>query len=100
MANYGITILGGKTGVGASVCATNLATQLYRETKHKTLLLDLDLLNPGDLGLFMGAKDLRPITELLPVAHKLHEKTVETYITRHKSGIWLLPAITDLRQTN
>ena len=98
MARYIITVMGGKSGAGCSIVASNLATTLHQDTKSSTLLLDLNLLSSGDLGLLMGAKDLRPVTELLPVAHKLHERSIKSYITKHKSGIYLLPGITDPRQ--
>ena len=98
MANYCITLIGGKGGVGTSVCTSNLAAAIYRETKSKTLILHLDLINPGDLGMLFGAKDLRTVIDLLPVAHKLHERSIGDYITRHKSGLYLLPAVNNIQQ--
>ena len=100
MAHYCISLIGGKSGVGTSVCAINLATSLYRETKGKVLLLDFNILGAGDSSLMLGGSDMRPLTELLPVIHKLNSKNIENYISKHKSGIWVLPAINQSRQIN
>lgn len=86
--NFIIAISSGKGGAGKSTLAANLAISLHKELSSKTLLIDLDEQNCGDLNTVLG---IRPLTSLQEVANSAN--SIQSAITKHGSGISFLPSV-------
>lgn len=80
-----------KGGAGATTVATNLAIQLQRMTGERTLLVDLDL-DLGEVALFLGLEPRFTFVDLVNNLHRLDDGLLETFVTRHGSGLEVLPA--------
>ena len=92
-----IAVLSPSGGGGSSTVAANLATALAKE--HKTVaLLDLKL-EAGDLGTLL---DLRPTFTLADICRnvaKLDKDMFERSMVRHDSGVCLLAAPLEIRES-
>lgn len=93
--SYFITVFGGKGGIGKTTIAANLADIFAREVRGNILLIDFDRQGSGDIPLLLGLKGLTSIVEISPALHKLTPKSFLGYLTRHKSGFYILPGWND-----
>ena len=86
-----VTVFSPKGGTGKTVTATNLATACAKFEGRKTLLLDLDL-QFGDAAIMMGVEPEKTIYDLVVAPGELDTEKLAGYITKHPSGLAVLPA--------
>ncbi|MBV8599581.1 MAG: AAA family ATPase, partial [Actinobacteria bacterium] len=86
-----VTIFSPKGGTGKTAVATNLAAALAKRENARTLLLDLDL-QFGDAAIVYGIEPDRTIYDLVVAPGELDAEKLAGYVTKHPSGVDLLPA--------
>jgi len=86
-----IALFGTKGGVGTSSLAVNLAVEIQRMTRKRTLLLDLDI-ELGETALMLGMEPKFSLTDLIRNFHRVDSGLLASYIEHHESGIDLLAA--------
>jgi pilus assembly protein CpaE len=86
-----LTVFSPKGGTGKTVLATNLAAALVKREGKKTLLLDLDL-QFGDASIVLGIEPEKTIYDLVVAPGELDSEKLAGYVTRHPSGLDILPA--------
>jgi pilus assembly protein CpaE len=86
------TVFSTKGGSGKTVIATNLAVCFARQGK-RTLLIDFDL-HSGDGALVLGLSPRWTILDLVQSPGDLDSEKLAGFVTRHSSGVDLLPAPT------
>jgi pilus assembly protein CpaE len=86
-----LTVFSPKGGTGKTVTATNLAASLAKHEKKRTLLLDLDL-QFGDAAIMLGLEPEKTIYDLMTAPGELDSEKLAGYITKHASGLDMLPA--------
>jgi pilus assembly protein CpaE len=82
---------GSKGGVGVTTVACNFAVALATHSRQSTLLIDLNVLL-GDAALNLGIRPAYSIADALQNALRLDHNLLETFLTRHASGLAVLPA--------
>jgi len=87
-------VINAKGGSGASFIACNLAHMLASELGQKTALVDLDL-QFGSLPLYLDVSPRTTLMDALAVADELDGVALEGYMTRHRCGLHLLPAMSE-----
>jgi pilus assembly protein CpaE len=86
---YSIASLAG--GVGVTSLSANLALALHCAMDKSSAVVDLDLQN-GGLSLYLHLEPEQTIVPLSEVTSKLDSIRLETALTKHPSGIYLLAA--------
>ena len=86
------TVFSTKGGSGKTVIATNLAVCFARQGK-RTLLIDFDL-HSGDDALVLGLSPRWTVLDLVQSPGDLDAEKLAGFVTRHVSGVDLLPAPT------
>lgn len=86
-----ITVFGPKGGVGKTTLSTNLAVALARRTRARVALVDADAYF-GDVAITMGIEAERTLPDLLEAIEAGQEVDVASYLMRHPSGVYVLPA--------
>jgi pilus assembly protein CpaE len=89
-----ITVFGAKGGIGKSTISTNLATALARDTGASVALVDMDT-RFGDVAIMLDVGVEMSLGEAARDVDKLDRTTIQRYLTRHPSGVSVLPAPTD-----
>jgi pilus assembly protein CpaE len=87
-----VTVFSTKGGSGKTVIATNLAVCFARAGK-RTLLVDFDL-HSGDDALVLGLSPRWTVLDLVQSPGDLDAEKLAGFVTRHSSGVDLLPAPT------
>lgn len=94
-----IAVAGATGGVGSTSVAVNLGCALAREQTHSVVLVDLDL-SLGDADVFL---DTIPDYTLVDVAQnvtRLDFSLLKRSLTKHSSGVFLLPRPVQLEDTS
>jgi Flp pilus assembly CpaE family ATPase len=86
------TVFSTKGGSGKTVIATNLAV-CFAQSGKRTLLVDLDL-HSGDDALVLGLAPKWTVLDLVQSPGELDGEKLAGFVTRHSSGLDLLPAPT------
>jgi len=86
-----ITIVGTKGGVGRTFVSTNLAIALFKSTKKRVVLVDLDL-DFGDTALALNIVPKYTISDIVDDIRNIDTDVIESYLIPHGSGIKVLPA--------
>lgn len=86
---YSIASLAG--GVGVSSMSANLALALHCAMDRSAAVVDLDL-QSGGLGVYLHLEPEQSIVALSEMARKLDSIKLESALTKHPSGIYLLAA--------
>jgi pilus assembly protein CpaE len=86
------TVFSTKGGSGKTVISTNLAVCFARQGK-RTLLIDFDL-HSGDDALVLGLSPRWTVLDLVQSPGDLDTEKLAGFVTRHSSGVDLLPAPT------
>src|SRR4051794_18944077 len=89
---HAFTVFSTKGGSGKTVIATNLAVCFARQGL-RTLLVDLDL-HSGDDALVLGLSPRWTVLDLVQSPGDLDAEKLAGFVTRHSSGVDLLPAPT------
>jgi pilus assembly protein CpaE len=87
-----LTVFSTKGGSGKTVVATNLAVCFARQGQ-RTLLVDLDL-HSGDDALVLGLSPRWTVLDLVQSPGDLDIEKLAGFVTRHSSGVDVLPAPT------
>jgi pilus assembly protein CpaE len=80
-----------KGGSGSTTVATNLAIEVHRHTRKKTLLVDLDP-ELGEISLLLGVQPQFNFVDLVQNFHRMDTGLLSSYIEQHASGVHLLSA--------
>jgi pilus assembly protein CpaE len=88
---HAVALFAAKGGMGTTSIATNLAIEIHRLTRARTLLLDLDL-ELGETALLLGMDPQFSLVDLIRNLHRVDQGLLASYIERHESGIDLLAA--------
>jgi len=87
-----ITLYGVKGGAGTTTLAVHLAMQLVRKHRKKVLLIDHQH-ELGHIALHLGIKEgVYHFDELLRNANRLDSALIEGFVTRHSSGLDVIPS--------
>ena len=86
-----LCVFSGKGGSGSTTVAANLAVEIHRLTRKKTLLLDLDL-ELGETALLLGMEPRFSIVDLIRNFHRVDAGLLASYIDRNETGVELLGA--------
>jgi pilus assembly protein CpaE len=86
-----LCVFSAKGGSGSTTFAVNLAVEVHRLTRKKTLLVDLDL-ELGETALLLGMEPKFSIADLIRNFHRVDAGLLASYIERDDSGIELLSA--------
>ncbi|MGN6380368.1 MAG: AAA family ATPase [Gaiellales bacterium] len=87
-----VTVFSTKGGSGKTVIATNLAVSFARQDM-RTLLVDFDL-HSGDDALVLGLSPRWTVLDLVQSPGDLDAEKLAGFVTKHSSGVDLLPAPT------
>ena len=86
-----IAVFSPKGGSGSTTLAVNLAVQINRLTRDRTLILDLDL-ELGETALHLGIEPRFSVVDLIRNFHRADSGLLASYIERHESGVEVLAA--------
>jgi pilus assembly protein CpaE len=86
-----VTVFSPKGGVGKTVIATSLATQIARKAGRRVLCVDLDL-QFGDAAIMMGVEPEKTIYDLVMTTGELDPEKLAGYVISHNSGVDVVPA--------
>ncbi len=86
-----LMIFSAKGGTGSTTTAVNLATEMHRLTRKRTLLVDLDL-ELGESALVMGVQPRFSLVDLVRNFHRVDSRLLASYIERHETGVEILSA--------
>ena len=85
-----VCVIGGKSGVGTSTIAVNLAVALKdMDSRHSVVLIDLNLHN-SDLPLLLDVTAARGLNDLAEDISRLDQAIVQSVLVGHGSGVQLL----------
>ncbi len=86
-----VTVFSPKGGVGKTTLACAVATAAAKNGSRRVLLVDLDL-QFGDTAIMMGVDPDKTIYDLVLTSGDLDADKLSGYVTRHPSGVDVLPA--------
>lgn len=87
-----ISVFSPKGGVGKSVVTANLAVEVYKRTKKRVLIIDLDL-QFGDIALLLNVSPKVTIADIVDnMPPHIDADYVETHISDSASGVRVLAA--------
>jgi pilus assembly protein CpaE len=86
-----ITVFSPKGGVGKSVLACAIASQIARTEGRRALIVDLDL-QFGDVAIMMGIEPEKTIYDLVMTTGELDTEKLGGYVLTHPSGADIVPA--------
>jgi len=84
-----ITVFSNKGGAGVSTIATNLAISLCKLGQREVVLVDFDY-QSGDVASMLGVSPKRSLADVT-AAPKIDSAAVQDALTKHPSGILVLP---------
>ncbi len=86
-----ISLVSVSGGAGVTTLAANCALALAHSMGKKVALVDLDF-QSGDLAVALNVEPERSILDLIDPGERLNSVQIESVLTRHPSGIYLLAA--------
>jgi len=89
-----VTVFGAKGGTGKTTIATNLAVALAKTQDAAVAVVDLDQ-RFGDVAIMMDTKVETSLADAARDAAQLDRGSIKRYLTKHESGVFLLPAPTE-----
>ncbi len=92
-----IMIFSSKGGTGKSFIATNLAIDLYNQTKKRVVLVDLNY-QSGDIALILDIVPRHTFYDITSIINQLDTEMLSSFLTLHSSGVKVLPAPVDPTQ--
>ncbi|MBO0810954.1 MAG: P-loop NTPase, partial [Microlunatus sp.] len=95
-----LTVVGAKGGVGTTVVASHMAWDIAtRERELRVCLVDLDV-EKGDVPSYLDVSHRVSIADLAKISEDLSPRAVSDTIVEHTSGLHLLLAPTEIRDTD
>ncbi len=94
-----IAIAGATGGVGTTSTAVNLGCVLAEKTTNSVALLDLDLAL-GDTEVFLDSIPDYTLADVVQNVSRLDVQLLKRSLTKHSSGLHLLPRPVDLHETS
>ena len=94
-----IAVAGATGGVGSTSTAVNLGCVLAENTMNSVALLDLDLAL-GDADVFLDSIPDYTLADVVQNVSRLDIQLLKRSLTKHSSGLYLLPRPVELRDTN
>ncbi len=94
-----ISIYGARGGLGATTLTVNLAVKMASLTDTKVGIVDLDL-QRGDVGTFLNLSATQSLASMASTTGEVDHMFLESVLTRHPSGVFVLPAPTDLEEAD
>jgi len=94
-----ITVYGARGGLGATTLTVNLAVKMASLTASKVGIVDLDL-QRGDVGTFLNLTASQSLASMASTTSEIDHMFLESVLTRHPSGVYVLPAPTDLEEAD
>lgn len=93
------TVFGARGGLGTTTLAVNLAVRTAAMTGASTVIADLDL-QRGDVAAFLNLTPSQSIAALAQTYSEIDQMFLDGIVTRHPSGIDVLPAPTDIEEAD
>lgn len=93
-----IALAGATGGVGVTSAAVNLGCVLAEQEQNSVVLLDLDLAL-GDADVFLDAVPDYTLADVVQNITRLDIQLLKRSLTKHSSGLYLLPRPVELRDT-
>lgn len=93
-----IAIAGATGGVGTTSTAVNLGCVMAEQSRNSVALLDLDVAL-GDADVFLDAIPDYTLADVLQNISRLDIQLLKRSLTKHSSGLYLLPRPVELRDT-
>lgn len=94
-----IAIYGARGGLGTTTLTVNLAVKMASLTDSKVGLVDLDL-QRGDVGTFLNLTTTQSLASMSSATGDIDHLFLESVLTRHPSGVHVLPAPHDLEEAD
>lgn len=94
-----ISVYGARGGLGATTLCVNLAVKIASLTESKVGIVDLDL-QRGDVGTFLNLTTTQSLASMASATADIDHLFLESVLTRHPSGVFVLPAPTDLEEAD
>ena len=95
-----INIMGGKGGVGTTTLAVNLAVSLQEINRECSVaLVDLNL-QFGDVALYLDLDPIYTFGDVTADPSRLDEAFLTSLLSRHSSGLYVLPAADRVMEVN
>jgi pilus assembly protein CpaE len=86
-----VAVFGAKGGVGKTTIATNLGLALAASLGQSVVLIDGDN-SFGDVAAMLDMRPERSIIDFVRDIETVDRTNVTEYLTKHPSGLWVLPA--------
>ncbi|MEM9589020.1 MAG: AAA family ATPase [Planctomycetota bacterium] len=93
-----IAVVGATGGVGTTSTAVNLGCVLAEDTHNSVALIDMDLAL-GDADVFLDAIPEYTLADVVQNISRLDIQLLKRSLTKHASGLYLLPRPVELRDT-
>lgn len=94
-----ITVFGARGGLGATTLAVNLAVRATTLSSESVGLVDLDL-QRGDVAAFLNLTPRQSLSAMAQTYSEIDEVFLEGILTRHSSGVAVLPAPNDIEDAD
>jgi len=94
-----ITVFGARGGLGATTLAVNLAVRTAGMTSESVAIVDLDL-QRGDVAAFLNLTPTQSLAAIAQTYSEVDEMFLEGILTRHVSGVSVLPAPQDIEEAD
>ena len=94
-----LTVVGVRGGLGATTLAVNLAARFHGTLEAETALVDLDL-QRGDVAAFLNLTPVNSLAALANATGPVDEIFLAGTLTRHPSGLFLLPAPSEIEEAD
>ena len=94
-----VAVAGASGGVGATSLAVNLGCVLARDERNHVVLVDLDLVL-GDMDIFLDSMPDYTLADVALNAARLDLPLLKQSLTRHGSGVYLLPRPLTIEDAN
>jgi pilus assembly protein CpaE len=94
-----IAIYGARGGLGTTTLTVNLAVKMASLTDTKIGIIDLDL-QRGDVATFLNLATTQSLASMASATGDIDHLFLESVLTRHPSGVHVLPAPQDLEEAD
>ena len=93
-----LSVFSTKGGLGVTTVAINLAVCLAERSPDNTLLIELDT-RQSDIATFLDLRPTYSVVDAFDNIDRLDESFLHGLLTRHSSGLWVLPGPLRMERT-